>query len=322
MPETAVIPITVAVLASLVGLLAGWSVRGKRAKREKAAIIAGWRTRFAAEGDERERLLSQNRYLMEQVGELKTSDKASGTHADSRVRELSAALREAFANRDELKHQITEIRGNLEAAVEARDRPQSDIGDTARDTSSDKDDKIFGLSRELANWQQRLPPLLARFHARNEQARRLEIDLEIARKRIAALEERLHSEQARVEALHDKSKRITFEVSDDPAGADAGTERAAPVGIAAACGTAATSVGGAITPRDNLRLIEGVGPAIEKTLNELGIFHFHQLAKLSDYDVERIGKRFRGVRSRIEREDWIGQARNLESRQPVVGTGH
>ena len=64
--------------------------------------------------------------------------------------------------------------------------------------------------------------------------------------------------------------------------------------------------------RDNLRLIKGVGPAIEKTLNELGIFRFHQIAEMTEYDIDRVAQRLKGFRTRIYREDWIGQARDLQ----------
>lgn len=67
-------------------------------------------------------------------------------------------------------------------------------------------------------------------------------------------------------------------------------------------------------PRDDLQRIKGVGPAIERTLNELGIFRFDQVADISEYDIDRIAERLRGFRSRIYREDWIGQARALRYR--------
>ena len=65
--------------------------------------------------------------------------------------------------------------------------------------------------------------------------------------------------------------------------------------------------------RDNLKQIKGVGPAIEKTLNEMGISRFNQIAEMSEYDIDRVAKRLKGFRSRIYREDWIGQARYLQS---------
>ena len=65
--------------------------------------------------------------------------------------------------------------------------------------------------------------------------------------------------------------------------------------------------------RDDLKQIKGIGPAIEKTLNEMGILRFDQIAEMSEYDINRIAKRLKGFRSRIYREDWIGQARDLQS---------
>ncbi len=68
--------------------------------------------------------------------------------------------------------------------------------------------------------------------------------------------------------------------------------------------------------RDNLKLIKGIGPVIEKTLHELGIFRFQQIANMSEYDIDRIAKHLKGFRSRIYREDWIGQARDLGDNNP------
>jgi predicted flap endonuclease-1-like 5' DNA nuclease len=59
---------------------------------------------------------------------------------------------------------------------------------------------------------------------------------------------------------------------------------------------------------DDLKRIKGIGPAIEKTLNRLGIYRFDQLAALSPAEVNRVAGELRGFHSRIEREDWVGQA--------------
>jgi predicted flap endonuclease-1-like 5' DNA nuclease len=63
---------------------------------------------------------------------------------------------------------------------------------------------------------------------------------------------------------------------------------------------------------DNLKKIKGVGPAIEKTLNGLGIYRFNQIAEMSEYDIDRVAQQLKGFRSRIYREDWVGQARTLQ----------
>ncbi|GHA10514.1 NADH-quinone oxidoreductase subunit E [Devosia pacifica] len=65
-------------------------------------------------------------------------------------------------------------------------------------------------------------------------------------------------------------------------------------------------------PADDLKLINGIGPAIETKLNETGITRFSQIAALSDDDVGTLNKAL-SVQGRIERDNWIEQAKVLES---------
>ena len=67
--------------------------------------------------------------------------------------------------------------------------------------------------------------------------------------------------------------------------------------------------------KDDLKQIKGVGPVIEKTLNDLGIFLFSHIAEMSEYDIDRVAQRLKGFRSRIYREDCMGQARDLQYRK-------
>ena len=61
---------------------------------------------------------------------------------------------------------------------------------------------------------------------------------------------------------------------------------------------------------DDLKKITGVGPAIEKKLNALGIYHYWQIAELGEEDIARIDKSL-NFKGRIQRDDWIGQAKQL-----------
>jgi NADH-quinone oxidoreductase subunit E len=61
---------------------------------------------------------------------------------------------------------------------------------------------------------------------------------------------------------------------------------------------------------DDLKLISGVGPVLEKTLNDLGITRYSQVAGLSEADVERVEDRLR-FRGRMARDNWKGQAEAL-----------
>jgi large subunit ribosomal protein L21 len=54
--------------------------------------------------------------------------------------------------------------------------------------------------------------------------------------------------------------------------------------------------------------IAGVGPVIERKLHDMGITTFKQIAQWTQDDIERVGEQL-NFKGRIEREDWIGQAK-------------
>lgn len=61
---------------------------------------------------------------------------------------------------------------------------------------------------------------------------------------------------------------------------------------------------------DDLKLISGVGPKLEQTLNELGIWHFSQVAGWRKKEIAWVDERLR-FKGRIERDDWMSQAKIL-----------
>ena len=63
---------------------------------------------------------------------------------------------------------------------------------------------------------------------------------------------------------------------------------------------------------DDLKLLKGVGPKLEQTLNELGFFHFDQIAKWTEAEVAWVDSRLK-FKGRIERDGWIAQAAQLAS---------
>ena len=62
---------------------------------------------------------------------------------------------------------------------------------------------------------------------------------------------------------------------------------------------------------DDLRAVRGIGPSMERTLHGLGIVSYRQLALLDGAELERVRAELTDFRNRIEREDWVGQARAL-----------
>ncbi|MCZ8315439.1 hypothetical protein [Phreatobacter sp.] len=90
----------------------------------------------------------------------------------------------------------------------------------------------------------------------------------------------------------------------------------APPPSAAEAMAQGTKPAGATAPRagkpDELELILGIGPQNERKLHELGIFHFDQIAAWTPQEALWVGG-YLAFPGRIEREDWIGQAKLLAS---------
>jgi F-type H+-transporting ATPase subunit gamma len=78
-----------------------------------------------------------------------------------------------------------------------------------------------------------------------------------------------------------------------------------------------------VLPADDLEVIEGIGPVINGQLRAMGITTFAQVAAWTTADAERIGAEL-DFPGRIEREQWIDQARQLLSQQSSSSqqTGH
>jgi predicted flap endonuclease-1-like 5' DNA nuclease len=61
--------------------------------------------------------------------------------------------------------------------------------------------------------------------------------------------------------------------------------------------------------KDDLKLINGVGPILEKMLNRLGIFTFREIALWTDQDINRVDAKLDRFHGRIRREGWVRSAK-------------
>ena len=91
---------------------------------------------------------------------------------------------------------------------------------------------------------------------------------------------------------------VAPEDAERAAAADAVGTR--PLALAAPLGGAA----------DDLKRIRGIGPANEKKLHGLGVYHFSQIAAWTEQNAKWAGS-FMAFPGRIEREEWIPQAKIL-----------
>lgn len=62
---------------------------------------------------------------------------------------------------------------------------------------------------------------------------------------------------------------------------------------------------------DNLKMIKGVGPVLEKALHASGVFHFDQVAAWKKADATWFDDNVKGANGRVLRDEWVKQAKIL-----------
>ena len=62
---------------------------------------------------------------------------------------------------------------------------------------------------------------------------------------------------------------------------------------------------------DDLKLIVGVGPVLERMLQQLGIATYRQIARWSERDIDEFDAKLPEFHGRIRRDGWVTQAREL-----------
>lgn len=63
--------------------------------------------------------------------------------------------------------------------------------------------------------------------------------------------------------------------------------------------------------KDDLTLIDGIGPFLEKKLNDIGIVSFEQISQFDHDKIAEVTRDIQFFEGRIEKDDWVGQAKRL-----------
>ena len=69
--------------------------------------------------------------------------------------------------------------------------------------------------------------------------------------------------------------------------------------------------------KDDLKVVNGIGPVMENTLNGFGIQSWEQLAAFTKQDVNKVNDAIETFPGRIERDEWVRQAKGLVKKFPL-----
>jgi molybdopterin-containing oxidoreductase family membrane subunit len=66
---------------------------------------------------------------------------------------------------------------------------------------------------------------------------------------------------------------------------------------------------------DDLKKVKGIGPQMEQTLNQIGIFTFAQVSKMTEKEYDLLDSITGSFPGRAQRDDWAGQAKKLNDKK-------
>ena len=64
---------------------------------------------------------------------------------------------------------------------------------------------------------------------------------------------------------------------------------------------------------DDLKRISGIGPKLESALNDMGYYHFDQIAAWGPEEVAWMDENMPGASGRVTRDEWVAQAKALQN---------
>ena len=219
-----------------------------------------------------------------------------------------------------------------------RDSVKSDAArnrelDALRQELKGLQDKSARANAESERKLKSLSDQLSRAELESRRVSSLEKDVKAQKATVADLQNRLSEQAAAARRLTELEKELNESkkrYNNDLAGRDSRikalqleieklkAQKAKPAPAPARPKAQVTADGKKTTRKDgmdDLKLIFGIGPKIEKMLNKNNVKHFEDIAAWSKADVDRFSEMLGSFPDRIERDDWVQSAKEI-----VAGT--
>lgn len=236
----------------------------------------------------------------------------------ARAREFVSREREDLVSAFEQEEQRASAAEGRAAAMEVR------LAELARQVQQ-RQDKIDALERDLSTQHVTVKGLEAardqlrdKVADRERAARALEDCVADSDRRREEEQQRAQRELERVraeaEGCQREVQRLGARIAElEPMAArrEAGAGEAVRPAREPREPSPAPTVAATASMRDDLKRIKGVGPVIERRLNELGYHTFGDIAGWTATDIERVREALGPLGGRIRRERWVEQAKRF-----------
>lgn len=284
-------------VAGIIGLVAGWFLSrfgaDSKARTEADALVAAERSR---------------------VHGLETSLSA----AKSRVDDLEKTIESLGGDKSELSAQVAALTSELGEKTDEGDAAAANAAALMADLESARD-RLAELEAAVAAKTEEGDAASARVSALETEVETLRASagdadrtarlLGEAQDRAGGLERELADVRRRFDECRDGLERArgAADVTEPPAASpDDLPDRDTAVRRVAEIAERTRGAGPAV--EDDLKLIHGVGPKLERLLKSMGITSFAQVARFESGDIAYVTAALEAFPGRIERDDWMSSA--------------
>lgn len=320
-----------AVIGGVIGWLLHYWAGGGRSRKEAEAKIEAQRGRYAEISEELgkwkvkgEKLISDLDAKTEEVGALSGRNEELEaslqtvrhdlSEAQDRTSQMSADLDASTAEKDaEISRLGAEVAGlaGLEATIAERDTQLDDL----RSRIGDLESRLARETNELASIQADHAGCGVTVDGFTGQVAALESKVAELEADNAELRQQEAASTAAPPTGTDLEALAAAEEDDvDSAGQLALASSEATIAVATAPLTRFGTAGA--DHKDDLKVINGIGPKLEGVLNGYGIESWEQLAALTEDEIGAVDEALEEFPGRIQRDEWVEQARDLVKRFP------
>lgn len=310
-----------------VGALMVWiyfNFRNKRQEAEYQAQLARERSKFQETIDQKEK---EHQYAMRRLSGLESEYAKAAeqtTALSSDLRTCSSRLDSERTSHLQTKQRLSQSEADRSNAIARSDAIQSELQEAIlrfenqRTSESGAGDRLAKLQTENDNLEERLNEEQISRGRFETQLREAQAALSSAsnenQSRIEQLEEGLQERNEKIQQLESElaSRAVTPESQPSSTPENTQSEPAQDVPDQAKPSEVAISATESDADVDDLTRIKGIGPVLKQKLNTLGITSFRQIADFKETEIAHINGML-DFPGRIERENWIKQARELAS---------
>ncbi len=303
-------------LTSILGLVVGWLLRGVRCR----ADINLLKKEVQVRGDEIKRSEQRIVVIKRSLKELENACKQEQQLAQKRIQQLEPYQAQAVWLRQELDDmtslkdkQTTHLNTQLESLhslqheIKVNETIIQRLESQLRTQAAAKNRQVKELMSRIGEIQ----PLAEQLNAKDHELRKTAA---INKKRINELTQQLHQLQTQT----NPGKQASTPMPANPVRSQAIPGIETPIAKPDAPNNQNRTAHATATPQsalstspeqDDLKKIHGIGPVMERMLNDLGVTSFKQIMEFTRDDLEHVTAAIKVFPGRIERDDWIGGAK-------------